>query len=60
VRDWFVARGTISRGVVEGFNNKAKRTTKKAVGFRKLKTLQIALDHQLGSFLEPEVTHRFR
>jgi transposase len=60
IRNWFVARGTISGGVVEGFNNKAKRTTKKASGFRVLKTLEIALYHQLGNLPEPEFTHRFR
>jgi transposase len=43
IRNWFVARGTISGGVVEGFNNKAKLTTKKAYGFRELKTPKIAL-----------------
>jgi len=42
IRNWFVPRGTISGGVVEGFNNKAKLTAKKAYGFRELKTLKIA------------------
>ena len=60
IRNWFVARGTISGGVVEGFNNKAKLTTKKAYGFRELKTLEIALYHQLGNLPEPEFTHQFR
>ena len=43
IRNWFVARGIISGGVAEGFNNKAKLTTKKAYGFRELKTPKIAL-----------------
>jgi transposase len=60
IRNWFVARGTISGGVVEGFNNKAKLSTKKAYGFRELKTLEIALYHQLGNLPEPEFTNRFR
>ena len=30
--NWFRAKGTISAGVVEGFNNKAKLTTRKAFG----------------------------
>jgi transposase len=60
IRNWFVARGTISGGVVEGFNNKAKLATKKAYGFRELKTLEIALYHQLGNLPEPEFTNRFR
>ncbi|MFN6104916.1 MAG: transposase [Planctomycetaceae bacterium] len=58
IRNWFVARGTISGGVVEGFNNKAKLATKKAYGFRELKTLEIALYHQLGGL--PEFTNRIR
>jgi transposase len=34
--------GRFRGGVVEGYNNKAKLTTKKAYGFRELKTLEIA------------------
>lgn len=57
--NWFRARGTISNGVVEGFNNKAKLTTKKAYGFRTFDALQVALLHQLGELPEPTFTHRF-
>jgi transposase len=32
--NWFRARGEISAGAVEGLNNKAKLTTRKAYGFR--------------------------
>ena len=46
-------------GAVEGLNNKAKLTTKKAYGFRTYRCLEIALYHTLGHLLEPEVTHRF-
>ena len=55
----FRARGTISAATVEGFNNKAKLTTRKAYGFRGLKTAQIALYHALGNLPVPEITHRF-
>jgi transposase len=58
--NWFVARATISAGFLEGFNNKAKLTTKKAYGFRELKTLEIVRYHQLGNLPAPEFTHRFR
>jgi hypothetical protein len=57
--NWFHARGTISAGIVEGFNNKAKVTTKKASGFRTDHALEIALYHQLGNLPEPEFAHRF-
>nr|WP_010584098.1 ISL3 family transposase [Schlesneria paludicola] len=59
ILNWFRARGAISTGVVEGFNNKAKLTTKKAYGFRVYEAIEIALYHQLGKLPEPELTHSF-
>ena len=46
--NWFRARGEISAAVVEGFNNKAKLTTRKAYGFRSYHCVEIALYHTLG------------
>jgi transposase len=57
--NWFRARGTISAAVVEGFNNKAKLTTRKAFGFRTFRAIELALYHTLGELPEPERTHRF-
>ena len=57
--NWFRARGAISAADVEGFNNKAKLTTRKAYGFRSYRCLEIALYHTLGHLPEPETTHRF-
>jgi len=57
--NWFRARGEISAGIVEGFNNKAKLTTRKAYGFRSYRCLEIALYHTLGQLPAPEATHRF-
>ena len=59
ILNWFIARKRYSSGIVEGFNNKAKLTIKKAYGFRTVKALKIALFHQLGELPEPEFTHRF-
>jgi transposase len=59
ILNWFRAQGQLSSGVVEGFNTKAKLTTRKAFGFRTSHALQIALYHTLGALPEPEVTHRF-
>jgi transposase len=59
ILNWFRARGAISAAVVEGFNNKAKLTTRKAYGFRSYRCLEIALYHTLGQLPEPEATHRF-
>ena len=46
-------------GVVEGFNNKAKLTMRKAYGFKEYETIKTALYHQLGNLPEPKTTHRF-
>jgi transposase len=57
--NWFKAKGQFSSGIVEGFNNKAKLTTRKAYGFRTFYTTQIALYHTLGALPVPETTHKF-
>ena len=57
--NWFRARGQISTGVVEGFNNKAKLTTRKAYGFRTYHAAEIALYHALGALPVPESTHKY-
>lgn len=56
--NWFESKG-LSSGIVEGFNNKAKLTMRKAYGFKTFENIQIALFHQLGKLPEPESTHRF-
>jgi transposase len=59
ILNWFRARGTISAATVEGFNNKAKLTSRKAYGFRSFRTQEVALYHVLGKLPEPVGTHRF-
>jgi transposase len=59
ILNWFRAEGTISAGIVEGLNNKAKLTMRKAYGFRTAKAIEIALYHQLGDLPEPKLTHEF-
>jgi len=59
ILNWLRAGGTISAGVVEGFNGKAKLTTRKAFGFRTSQGIEIALFHVLGRLPEPDSTHRF-
>jgi len=56
--NWFESQG-LSSGVVEGFNNKAKLTVRKAWGFKEYETIEIALYHELGKLPEPESTRRF-
>lgn len=59
ILNWFRVRGTVALGAVEGFNNKAKVTTRKAYGYRTYRTVEIALYHTLGDLPEPPLTHRF-
>ena len=57
--NWFRAKGTISAGVVEGLNNKAKVTLRKSYGFRSQDVLEVVLYHNLGNLPEPKFTHEF-
>ncbi|HUG67391.1 MAG TPA: ISL3 family transposase [Pirellulaceae bacterium] len=59
ILNWFRAKGALSSGVVEGFNNKVKLTTRKSYGFRTYEAVETALYHNLGALPEPEFTHRF-
>lgn len=57
--NYFRARKAFSSGIVEGLNNKAKVTMRKAYGFRTFKMLELALYHILGKLPEPKLTHSF-
>ena len=57
--NYFRARKAFSSGVVEGLNNKAKVTMRKAYGFRTFKATELALYHVLGKLPEPPLTHSF-
>lgn len=57
--NYFRARKRFSSGVIEGLNNKAKVTMRKAYGFRTFRATEIALYHALGKLPEPQLTHRF-
>lgn len=59
ILNWFRAQKEFSSGIVEGFNAKAKLTTRKAYGFREFKTLEVALYHNLAKLPEPVFTHKF-
>jgi transposase len=59
ILNWFEADGRLSAGTVEGFNNKAKLTMRKAYGYRSPEIAQIALYHTLSKLPEPEFTHEF-
>lgn len=57
--NWFRAKGTISAGAVEGFNNKGKLIMRRSYGFRTYQATEVALYHALGDLPEPQFTHRF-
>ncbi len=57
--NWFKTQEHFSNGIVEGFNNKAKLTIKKAYGFKQFRTVEVALYHQLGDLPTPKLTHTF-
>lgn len=59
ILNWFRAKGAISAGTIEGFNNKVKLTTRKSYGFRTYEAIEISLYHNLGRLPVPEFTHRF-
>jgi len=57
--NWFLAKGEISSGAVEGLNNKIRVVTRRSYGFRTYQAMEIALYHTLGRLPEPPWTHRF-
>jgi transposase len=57
--NYFRARKAFSSGVIEGLNNKAKVTMRKAYGFRTFAMIEIALYHALGKLPEPTLAHDF-
>jgi transposase len=59
ILNYFRAQKSLSSGIVEGLNNKAKVTMRKSYGFRTFRVLELALYHSLGKLPEPELTHDF-
>ena len=59
ILNWFRAEGTISSGIVEGFNNKLKLITRKSYGFRTQTAYETALYHNLGALPEKKFAHEF-
>lgn len=57
--NYFHARKAFSSGIIEGLNNKAKVTMRKAYGFRTFRVAELSLFHVLGKLPEPELAHDF-
>ena len=51
--------GKLSNAIVEGFNGKARVTTKKVFGYRTCEALEVALYHTFGDLSKLEFIHRF-
>ena len=59
ILNWFLAKGELSSGAVEGLNNKIRVITRRAYGFRTFRALEVALYHNLARLPEPPPTHKF-
>ncbi len=57
--NYFRARKQFSSGVIEGMNNKAKVSMRKAYGFRTFRATELSLYHVLGKLPEPKLAHSF-
>lgn len=57
--NYFRAKKQFSSGVIEGLNNKAKVTLRKAYGYRTFRIAKLSLYHVLGRLPEPKLAHRF-
>ena len=57
--NYFRAQKAFSSGIVEGLNNKAKVTMRKAYGFRTFKATELALYHVLVKLPEPKLALSF-
>ena len=57
--NYFRAKKQFSSGVIEGLNNKAKVTLRKAYGYRTFRITELSLYHVLGRLPEPKLAHRF-
>jgi transposase len=57
--NYFKAKKQFSSGIIEGLNNKAKVTMRKAYGYRTFRIAELYLYHVLGRLPEPKLAHRF-
>ena len=57
--NYFRARKQFSSGVIEGLNNKAKVTMRKAYGYRTFRIAELSLYHVLGKLPTPKLAHTF-
>ena len=56
---YFRAKKQFSSSVIEGRNNKAKVTLRKAYGYQTFRIAELSLYYVLGRLTEPTLAHRF-
>ena len=57
--NYFRAKKQFSSGVIEGLNNKAKVTMRRAYGYRTFRIAELSTYHVPGRLPEPKLAHRF-
>ena len=57
--NYFRAKKQFSSGGIEGLNNKAKVTMRRAYGYRTFRVEELSLYHGLDKLPEPKLAHRF-
>ena len=57
--NYFRAKKQFSSVVIEGLNNKAQVTLKKAYGYWTFRVAELSLYHVPGKLPEPKLAHRF-
>lgn len=57
--NYFKAKKQFSSGVIEGLNNKAEITMRKAYGYKTFRIAELSLNHVLGKLPETKLAHRF-
>ncbi len=57
--NYFKAKKQFSSGVIEGLNNQANVTLRKAYAYRTFKVAELSMYHVLGRLPEQELAHSF-
>jgi transposase len=59
ILNWYRAKGEVSSGAVEDWNNQVKLVARKSYGYRTANVAKLALLPNLGRLPEPKHIHRF-
>ena len=59
ILNWFLDKGELSSGAVEGMNDKVRVIASRAYGVRTIRALEVAHCHNRACLAEPPRTHKF-